>query len=461
MEFLTPGYSGKNPFNSKEIRYLINSCNGWFEASLEDVISRPVRVDFHSLISQIIFGRSAGKTSLLYDTECIPPGFSFRINSTSESPSVTEYLDWKDFLTHHESTDSPAEMLYQTISDAVTRFRGRHFVVRLSGGLDSTGILLALMESVEINKITALTYSYNRGSSNEDEKAAKILCEKYGIQLIIVEYEPDILFQKLDYPVAPVLNMRVINHKIYEKEISLIRDHCNDDFVIFDGHGGDHIFCERIPPSLPKELFLSARPHKAFRTLMKMSRLYGCSIKDILYMQENETTAIFNEARNFFVPQVLSHIKPAMKTALDDRKSVLSDAILDNSTAMTLQTSVHNIFPFTNADMIHYGLNLKIEDSFNSIHKRLQYRSSIQERYNFTFTRKDKGHITGAYQEALRRNKKRVISLIKNGQFAKHNMIDTAKVENAIETASRGIGGLSAIIIRILAAEIIFEGYAK
>ncbi len=460
-EFLYPGYSGKNPFNSKEIRYLINKRNGWLDASLEEAISPPFRVNFESLISQIIFGRSAGRTSLLHDVECIVPGFSFKINQTSDNTSVTEFFDWEDFLTNHESTISPAEMLYQSVSNVVTQSNGSYFIIRLSGGLDSTGILLALVESVDINKIIALTYSYNMGSSNEDEKAAKKLCAKYGIKLIIVEYEPHLLFHKLDSPISPVLNMRVINHKMYKKEINLIKNHCDGDFIIFDGHGGDHVFCERIPPSLPKELFLNAHPVKAIRTLMKMSRIYGCSIKDILYMQTNETKAILKEARYLFLPPALSHIKPEKKTNLDDRKSVLSDAIRDNSTAMTLETSAYDVFPFTNAEMIHYGLNLKIEDSFSSIHRRLQYRNSIQERYNFTFTRRDKGHITGAYQEALKINKKRIINLIRNGQFASHNMINTSKVENAIETASRGVGGLSSVIVRIIAAEIIFEGYAK
>lgn len=460
-EVLHPGYSGKNPFNSKEIRYLINKSNGWFDASLEEVISHPVRVDFKSLISQIILGRSAGKTSLLQDVECIVPGFSFKINQTAENSSVTEFFDWADFLTLHGDATSPAEMLLQSVSDVVSRSHECHFIVRLSGGLDSTGIFLALIESVDIKKIIALTYSYNTGSSNEDEKAAKKLCEKYGVRLIIVEYEPHLLFQNLDSPVAPVLNMRVINHKMYEKEINLIQKNCDGDFVIFDGHGGDHVFCERIPPSLPKELFLRARPLKAVTTLLKMSRLYGCSIKDILNMQTGETAAVLKEAQRFFHPAALSHIKPVKKKSPDDRKSVLSDAILDNSTAMTLQTSACDAFPFTNAEMIHYGLNLKVEDSFNSIHKRLQYRSSIQEKFNFMFTRRDKGHITGAYQAALKTNKKRVADLLKKGQFASHNIINIPEIESAIETASRGVGGLSSIIIRIIAAEIIFEGYAK
>lgn len=460
-EFLHSGYSGKNPFHNKEISYLLNNRNGWSEVSLEDAISSPVRVDFESLISQIICGRPVGKTSLLHDIECIAPGFSFKINQNTESSSVTEFFDWKDFITNNESANSPAEILCQSVSDVVNRTHECHFIVRLSGGLDSTGILLALIESVEINKIIALTYSFNSGSSNEDEKTAKKLCEKYGIKLIIIEYEPHLLFHKLDNPVAPVLNMRVINHKMYEKEINLIQKNCDSDFVIFDGHGGDHVFCERIPPSLPKELFLSFHPIKAISTLLKMSRLYGCSIKDILYMQTRENADLLKEAQIFFLPLALSHIKPLKKTSLDDRKSVLLEAILDNSTAMTLETSVHDIYPFTSAQMIHYGLNLKVEDSFNSVHKRLQYRNSIQEKFNFVFTRKDKGHITGAYQRSLKINKKRITSLIKNGKLASHNMINISKIEKAIETASRGVGGLSSIIIRIIASEIIFEGYDK
>lgn len=74
--------------------------------------------------------------------------------------------------------------------------------------------------------------------------------------------------------------------------------------------------------------------------------------------------------------------------------------------------------------MIGYGLKLRVEESFDTTSKRFQYRKAINDRYKFVFTRKDKGHITGAYQSALSVNKDRVINLLRHGQFATHGLLN-------------------------------------
>ena len=63
------------------------------------------------------------------------------------------------------------------------------------------------------------------------------------------------------------------------------------------------------------------------------------------------------------------------------------------------------------------------------------------------------------FDSALSVNKDRVINLLRHGQFATHGLLNLEGVERAIETSSHGIGGVSFILMKLIAAELIFEGY--
>ncbi|HCD7813908.1 TPA: hypothetical protein ND554_005160, partial [Escherichia coli] len=165
------------------------------------------------------------------------------------------------------------------------------------------------------------------------------------------------------------------------------------------------------------------------------------------------------EAQCYFSKDVIKNLHYDRKTVSEERKSALQEAILDNGTSLTLSLTENDIFPFTDQRMIGYGLKLRVEESFDTTSKRFQYRKAINDRYKFVFTRKDKGHITGAYQSALSVNKDRVINLLRHGQFATHGLLNLEGVERAIETSSHGIGGVSFILMKLIAAELIFEGY--
>lgn len=452
------GYRGINPFNSGAIKFLAASENGWIEEKLSTILSQSPHIDFEPLITGIVFGRSEGKTSLFKKLECIIPGYSFKINDMSNGSSVSEFVDWS-VISDEKIPCDPADILFQSVSEVVNKKYGGYFVVRLSGGMDSTGILLALMESVDVSRIIAVTYRHVMGTSNEDEISARYLCKIFGIRQIIIDFEPHTLFHRLSSPVAPVLNMRTINFKVYEEERKRIRCICGDNYLLLDGHGGDHVFCEKIPFGMVKELFFQGRIFTSCRKLLQIARLHGISMKDILFMHGNNTNYLLSEAQCYFSSDVIKHLHCNKKTVSEERKSVLQEAILDNGTSLTLSFTENDIYPFTDKRMIGYGLKLSAEESFNTTSKRLQYRKSINDRYKFVFTRKDKGHITGAYQSALSVNKKRVINLLRHGQFVKHGLLNLEGAELAIETASHGIGGVSFMLIKLIAAEIIFERY--
>lgn len=210
----TSGYRGINDFNSGTTKLLVARENAWVEEKLSTILTQLPRIDFEPLISGIVFGRTEGKTSLLKNVECIVPGCSFEIDHTHNGSSVSEYIDWNTISCKTLPHD-PAEILFETVSEVVNRNQGGYFVVRLSGGMDSTGILLSLMESVDVSRIIAVTYRYIMGTSNEDEISVRHLCKIFGIKQIMIDFKPHSLFHRLPSPLPPVLNMRTINFKVY------------------------------------------------------------------------------------------------------------------------------------------------------------------------------------------------------------------------------------------------------
>lgn len=176
--------------------------------------------------------------------ECIVPGCSFKIDHTHNGASVSEYIDW-NAISYKTLPHDPAEILFQSVSEVVNRNQGGYFVVCLSGGMDSTGILLSLMEAVDVSRIIAITYRYLMGTSNQDEVSARHLCKIFGIRQIIIDFEPHSLFHRLPSPVPPVLNMRTINFKVYEEERKRIGSICGDNYTLFDGHGGTMYFVRK------------------------------------------------------------------------------------------------------------------------------------------------------------------------------------------------------------------------
>ena len=138
-------------------------------------------------------------------------------------------------------------------------------------------------------------------------------------------------------------------------------------------------------------------------------------MKDVLLMHTNSMHYLITEAQCYFSKDVIKNLHYDRKTVSEERKSALQEAILDNGTSLTLSLTENDIFPFTDQRMIGYGLKLRVEESFDTTSKRFQYRKAINDRYKFVFTRKDKGHITGAYQSALSVNKDRVINLLRHG----------------------------------------------
>lgn len=435
----------KNKFNSERLLIVKKNNGAWESVTESQIDSHTLDIDYDNL-KKIITGRQRlNDFSLLKGIKIIPPGFSLKINEDTDADGEI-FFDWDSCAHTDVSMKDGADILCEYISSVIKKHPSNTtYVVRFSGGLDSTGILLALAESVPISRIVALTYTFQNGSCKEDEHFSKNICHELGIKNLFIEYDPNLLFNELDECPLPIVDTAYVSGDFFKAECEFLRRKLKSDFIIFDGHGGDHIFCETIPDELIGELARNLRPYDALNAAIKLSRLEGRSFASVCGLNKKKL--------NIF--QWL--FKRDRKTVRKVRANTIEEAIFENSLDEMLFKNAEVYHPFTCLEMIKHGVNIDVYKSFNSELRRLDYRNSINRRFDFRLSRVNKGHITGAYQQAIRLKHDKTLDLIENGSLIKSRLFDAQDMIRNVEMVSRGAGGFSVELMNFIIAELILK----
>lgn len=435
----------KNKFNSEKLLILKKNNNTWDPVAESQIDSHTLEIDYDNLQRIITGSQRLNDFSLFKGIKILPPGFSLGINKSTEADDEI-FFDWNSCTHTDVSMKDGAEILCEYISSVVKKHPGNTiYVVRFSGGLDSTGILLALAESVPISQIVALTYTFQCGSCKEDEIFSKNICSEMGIKNLFIEYDPKLLFNELDEQPLPIIDTAYVSGDFFKAECAFLRRKLKGDFIIFDGHGGDHVFCETIPDVLIGELARNLRPYDALNAALKLSRLEGRSFASVCGLNKKNL--------NFFQ----WFFKKDRKSVRKIRINTIEEAIFENSLDEMLFKNAEVYHPFTCLEMIKYGVNIDVYRSFNSEFRRLDYRKSINRKFDFRLSRINKGHITGAYQQAIRLKHDKTLDLIENGFLIKSRLFDAQDMIRNVEMVARGAGGFSVELMNFIIAELILK----
>lgn len=98
-------------------------------------------------------------------------------------------------------------------------------------------------------------------------------------------------------------------------------------------------------------------------------------------------------------------------------------------------------------------MQLDIATLFDEYDSRITFKSSIQKRYGNALLRKDKGHITGAYQKALAKNIDVLRYQIMHGFLNRNGLINYDAINYQLMTNAAGIGGCDEILLKIILFE--------
>lgn len=113
------------------------------------------------------------------------------------------------------------------------------------------------------------------------------------------------------------------------------------------------------------------------------------------------------------------------------------------------------IYPFTSQKIIEYALTQDPYSMFDESETRIPLKRAFRKKHPHILLRCDKGHITGAYQKALKFHQKDIISKLRSSWMNKENIINMPNIENSINRSAMGFGGVEKNLLNIICASLI------
>lgn len=449
-----------NPFGSECAVYLARANSGILVSlNLRSLVSKiDATLSRDTIRNQLV-------TSDLYDSRTIWDGISIltagREVKVNLRTSNVKFFDL-DFRKIPHYSDNCIDLLARDI-EATCANNGK-IAIHLSGGLDSTCLLLAASSVLPKENIVAVTWYDEYGSSHNDKKFAAALTDRLGIQHIISKVREDDIFSVGDDDLLwPDMTTAAAFHGYLARESrELERDHGVK--IILNGHGGDHLFFDPVDQRGLIDA-VKVGGFKLFtRKLIEFSRLYSLDMFQSVRTLKQCLIAGGSSSTNIEVAygdgimedgRLYSKGMPGKTRHL----GMIREAIYQNSSlAIPATSNVVMLHPFTMPRMLGMVANTNVFDLFSGHATRIPMRRAISEFLPDGFTlRNDKGHLTGVYQRALRNKREKIINLLVDGRLAQAKLIDSKSVIHNINLAASGIGGINEFLTKIIPFEMMAD----
>ena len=233
-----------NPVSSCEI-ILIDAENGNILNNNTKTI-RNKKLDKHEILRQISHTEKIPTSSYREGVILLPPGCIYTHDIKSKSSEI-KIAPYNTITPNPNSTDDPFEILASSIAIERSGTNDKKLVVRFSGGADSTCLLLAAIEVAGADRVAAVTWIDSDFSANSDCIAAMATCKTLQINHLFFRFEPRHFFQPIDPDNHLLITPGMASDQVFENERYFISFHLGDDYIILDGHGGDHVFLDPVP----------------------------------------------------------------------------------------------------------------------------------------------------------------------------------------------------------------------
>lgn len=441
-------------------------------SSLSDVIAhhKPA-ISAQSLLQDCIGVVEYGFRTLLENVGTLPAGSTAEIHL--DGSKLRLVYSASAFLDVGERQHDIAEAFEAAVSNSI-----RHVeqpIVQLSGGTDSTAILLAARAVKNPKDILAVTWYDPNGSAHQDLLYSRSLCERLGIRQEVITVDPGLLF---DIPKAVELPPRVSTSIAFAEflnyKFDLLREKISaKEICILNGHGGDHLFFDPLPSSVLIDAYTLNGMAFALRKAREYSKLYSVGFPQILNglarsvgkkKSSNRHPAPFKRALRIGIETGCAEASTYNKRtpAKEQHIRTIRRAVYENSLSIRPQSGVRIQYPFTDGGFLAACARIPAHALFNERHTRLPFRESLLRRYNdSSILRSDKGQITSAFQHSIRLKRKWITDLILNGVLSRSGFLDEQDILNMINTASFGVGGFSSVLLKIISAELLALSISK
>ncbi len=352
-------------------------------------------------------------------------------------------------------------------------------VLELSGGLESSSVLLAMRAvSAAAQPLFCLHYYHNEvGSSNELEHARRVV-ERADAHLCEVAVG--------DLPFAPVQSLpRGAKPYMRYAALAAIQYYASqlaerESSTMISGHGGDALFLETPPYGALADAALTLQWRGLARVAMDLAlirraplaRVISGALKPLFSSDPSEglrsTFGLLADAARQEPTDNISHLHPAVQRHMlrplrrPGRSFQLFAAFsnLDDIRSPEHPFKRRAHYPFLCQPMVELALSTPSYRHFEGANNRVLLRKSVSAATGYPHLwRRDKGETSGIFLLGLRKHKEHVTALCLEGFLAEQGFIDLPRTRTAIQESSKGRAEQFMDLLRICAVELFIQAW--
>lgn len=346
--------------------------------------------------------------------------------------------------------------------------------VELSGGTDSSGVMLLLRDILpEDKKLIAVNYIDSQTQSSNEIKYAQEIAKASNSELFFIDFETTSLIDKLPEKFLPNKpNTFLFGHARYQQLEKLLLQHgC---FEIMSGQGGDHVFLAPPAEYALADYWLDRGLRGITKPLHELSGEYRQpwlsiikqNLQALVYYYQKKCFAEKKEVpclsqdflktfkkEDFYLDKQLTQMYPAKAAQI---KSLHHAALY--SERNQIGTSLTFTHPLLSQPVIELALRIPTYQSFKDGYDRIFFRNAITRlKKTDALWRKIKGHTTGTVVKKWASQAQEIRDIILEGKLVKNGILDVAWIEKNLIKAQHGQADNLWDLTHLLTAELWFR----
>lgn len=418
------------------------------------VIRNPKRnVDYDFVLKNILTDERYGPNTVWHDIKTLAPGSSIIVSTEGSSKALGYLIVDKFEKSLQPNFADQMDLLQDEIGRHVEMRSAKNVIVLFSGGRDSAGLLAAATKSHR-DKLSAVTWTYSRGNAHEDLHASRNLSKNFGIPHCIIDIEPRLLLSPLkkdDLLPTVSISAAFVGFKNHlERHLLSV---FGKNSLVLDGHGGDHIYLDPVP----WEVIYDAAKfgiRSLHRTATALCFLHGASLSRLWLAARRAKSYRDIDALFSIEDAKRTHEnKPTKRSAKLIHRELIKMAIHQNSVS-NHHNDLHYLTPYTARRMIESVWDLPPLAFFDKSGTRIPFIQSFQKFNKHIELRSDKGHMTGAYQQAVKEKKKILSEMLGDGLLRREGLLNVDNAITALSRAAAGYGGIGEPLMKTLCFEL-------
>lgn len=402
----------------------------------------------------------------------IPAGCAVSYTDGGKPQLLTVWDPLKHAIKGHGET--PFDILKNYLNKFVSL--AEQPVLELSGGLESSAVLLALraLSSAEQPLFCAHYYHADVASSNELEHARAVA---QSTRACLHEVDAKIL------SFAPVQSVpRVAKPHIRYCLLAFNQYFANqlekrENTQLISGHGGDSLFLSPPPFGALADAALAWQWRRLARVAMDLALIRRASLVEVVTSAARSLCSADpseNISGTFDLLSTDAQHEPfdrrtPLHPFLQQTKIRLPGKLyqlflaflsLDDIRAPSYPFTSRTHYPFLCQPMVEFALSTPSYDHFEGAHNRIVLRKSVSAATGYpNLWRRNKGETSGIDLLGIRDHKDHLMTLCLEGFLAKEGYLDLKRTRAAIDNSSKGHSNYFMDLLHLYAVELFIQGW--